>query len=62
MSTSSRECSRRSRDAAASSGIGGGTVVHARDPELLAAIESRKAMITRLEGDPWLDTLVDVTL
>jgi hypothetical protein len=39
----------------------GGTVVHTRDPSVLAAIESRKAFITRLEGDPWLDTLVDVT-
>jgi hypothetical protein len=39
----------------------GGTVVHSRDPNVLAAIESDKAFITRLEGDPWLDTLVDVT-
>ena len=43
-------------------GYRGGTVVHSRDPDVLAAIESRQAMITRLEGDPWLDTLVDVTL
>jgi hypothetical protein len=39
----------------------GGTLVHTRDPELLAAIESRKALITRLEGDSWLEPLVDVT-
>jgi hypothetical protein len=39
----------------------GGTLVHARDPGLLAAIESNRALITRFEGDPWLDRLVDVT-
>jgi len=39
----------------------GGTLVHTRDPDVLAAIESRKALITRLEGDSWLDPLVDVT-
>jgi hypothetical protein len=39
----------------------GGTLVHTRDPALLAAIESNSALITRLEGDPWLDRLVDVT-
>jgi Acetyltransferase (GNAT) domain len=39
----------------------GGTLVHTRDPHLLAAIESNRALITRLEGDPWLDRLVDVT-
>jgi hypothetical protein len=39
----------------------GGTLVHTRDPQLLAAIESNRALITRLEGDPWLDRLVDVT-
>ena len=38
----------------------GGTLVHTRDPNLLAAIESNSALITRLEGDPWLDRLVDV--
>jgi hypothetical protein len=38
----------------------GGTLVHSRDPSLLAAIESN-AFVTRLEGDPWLDRLVDVT-
>jgi hypothetical protein len=39
----------------------GGTLVHTRDPNLLAAIESNRGLITRLEGDPWLDRLVDVT-
>ena len=39
----------------------GGTLVHTRDPNLLATIESSRALITRLEGDPWLDRLVDVT-
>jgi hypothetical protein len=39
----------------------GGTLVHSRDPSLLAAIRSNDALITRLEGDPWLDKLVDVT-
>jgi hypothetical protein len=38
----------------------GGTLVHAGDPDLLAAIESDRALITRLEGDAWLDRLVDV--
>jgi hypothetical protein len=37
----------------------GGTLVHSRDPSVLAAIESDRAMVTRLEGDPWLDKLVD---
>jgi hypothetical protein len=37
----------------------GGTLAHSRDPSLLAAIESDRAMVTRLEGDPWLDKLVD---
>jgi hypothetical protein len=39
----------------------GGTLVHTREPDVLAAIESRKALITRLEGDSWLDPLVDLT-
>jgi Acetyltransferase (GNAT) domain len=39
----------------------GGTLVHARDPDLLAAIGSDQALITRLEGDAWLDRLVDLT-
>jgi hypothetical protein len=39
----------------------GAAVAHARDPRVLAAIESRNALITRLDGDPWVDELVDVT-
>ena len=39
----------------------GGTLVHARDPGVLAATRSDRALITRLEGDPWLDRLVEVT-
>jgi hypothetical protein len=37
----------------------GASVAHARDPGVLAAIESRDALISRLDGDPWIDTLVD---
>ncbi len=39
----------------------GATVAHARDPSLLAAIESPGALVSRLEGDPWIDTLVDAS-
>jgi hypothetical protein len=37
----------------------GGTLVHARDPQILSAIESSASFLTRLDSDPWLDTLVD---
>lgn len=39
----------------------GGTLVHTRHPDVMAAVESNNALITRLEGDAWLDRLVDVT-
>ena len=39
----------------------GATVAHARDPSLLAAIESPGALVSRLDGDPWIDTLVDAS-
>jgi hypothetical protein len=38
----------------------GAAVAHARDPHVLAAIESPQALLTRLDGDPWIDVLVDV--
>lgn len=38
----------------------GAAVAHARDPHVLAAIESPRALLTRLDGDPWIDVLVDV--
>jgi hypothetical protein len=37
----------------------GAAVAHARDPQVLAAIESPHALLTRLDGDPWIDVLVD---
>jgi ribosomal protein S18 acetylase RimI-like enzyme len=36
----------------------GATVVHARDPRVLAAIDA-PGLVSRLEGDPWVNTLVD---
>jgi hypothetical protein len=38
----------------------GAAVAHARDPHVLATIESPHALLTRLDGDPWIDVLVDV--
>ena len=38
----------------------GAAVAHAQDPRVLAAIESPDALISRLDGDPWTDTLVEV--
>jgi hypothetical protein len=38
----------------------GAAVAHARDPRVLSAIESPDALVSRLEGDPWTDTLVEV--
>jgi hypothetical protein len=38
----------------------GATVVHARDPHVLEAIEAPGALVSRLDGDPWVNTLVDV--
>jgi len=37
----------------------GAAVAHARDPRVLAAIERPDALVSRLDGDPWADTLVD---
>jgi hypothetical protein len=37
----------------------GASVAHAHDPGVMAAIESPNALISRLDGDPWVDTLVD---
>lgn len=36
----------------------GGTLVHSRDPELLLSIHSEDALVTRLEGEWWGDTLI----
>jgi hypothetical protein len=38
----------------------GAAVAHSRDLGVLDAIERPDALISRLDGDPWLDTLVDV--
>jgi hypothetical protein len=38
----------------------GAAVAYARDPAVLAAIESGDALISRLDGEPWIDALVDV--
>jgi hypothetical protein len=37
----------------------GAAVAHARDSRVLAAIESPDALVSRLDGDPWTDTLVE---
>jgi GNAT superfamily N-acetyltransferase len=36
----------------------GGALVHARDPELLCAVDSESSLITRLEGEWWGDVFV----
>jgi hypothetical protein len=36
----------------------GGPLIHSRDPELLREIHSEKALVTRLEGEWWGDTLI----
>jgi hypothetical protein len=36
----------------------GGTLIHSRDPELLRAVHSEAALMTRLEGEWWSDALV----
>jgi hypothetical protein len=37
----------------------GAAVAHSRDPGVLDAIERPNALVSRLDGDPWVDTLVD---
>jgi hypothetical protein len=37
----------------------GAAVFHTRDPRLLAAIQHPDALVSRLEGDPWVDAYVD---
>jgi hypothetical protein len=36
----------------------GGALIHSRDPELVRAVHSEKALVTRLEGEWWGDTLI----
>jgi hypothetical protein len=36
----------------------GGVLIHSRDPELLNAVHSERALMTRLEGEWWSDALV----
>jgi hypothetical protein len=37
----------------------GATVAHSSDPDVLDTIERPDALVSRLDGDPWVDTLVD---
>lgn len=39
----------------------GAAVAHSREPGVLDAIERPDALVSRLDGDPWGDTLVDAT-
>jgi hypothetical protein len=36
----------------------GGALIHSRDPQLLLAMQSEKALVTRLEGEWWGDALI----
>ena len=39
----------------------GAAVAHSSDPGVLDAIERPDALVSRLDGDPWVDTLVDAS-